>query len=110
MNRKLINPDIIIIQKAICTYFSLTYTELLGKRRSRNIVRPRQLAMYICSKCLVASLPEIGAAFLRDHTTVAHSLESMEKLFPTNKALTVAFDKIKTEYDEYLIKTSGGGW
>jgi len=67
------------IQDMVAEHFNLTVEDLNGRRRTKNIVYPRQIAMYICRKILPdASLPQVGDAFGgRDHTTVMHSCEKI---------------------------------
>ena len=61
------------IQKTVAEYFKLRVADLLSKRRSRSVARPRQLAMALAKELTNHSLPEIGDAFGgRDHTTVLH--------------------------------------
>ena len=65
----------------ICRYYNLQIDDLLGKKRPKNIAVPRQIAMYLCRKLTEASLPKIGSSFGgRDHTTVIHACEKIEKL------------------------------
>jgi len=69
------------IQKAVAEYYDLRLNELLSPRRSRNIARPRQVAMYLCKQLTQRSLPEIGRKFNgRDHTTVMHAVRKIEDL------------------------------
>ncbi len=69
------------IQKTVADYFKLRVADLLSKRRTRNIARPRQLAMAIAKELTNHSLPEIGDAFGgRDHTTVLHAVRKIKKL------------------------------
>jgi chromosomal replication initiator protein len=73
------NVTIVDIQKAVCEYFSVSHNELIGKRRDQKVVKPRQVAMYICKEFTGASYPEIGQAFGgRDHTTVMHSCRKID--------------------------------
>ncbi|MDD9921025.1 MAG: chromosomal replication initiator protein DnaA, partial [Boseongicola sp.] len=61
------------IQKTVADYFKIRVADLLSKRRSRSVARPRQLAMALAKELTNHSLPEIGDAFGgRDHTTVLH--------------------------------------
>jgi len=61
------------IQKTVADYFKIRVADLLSKRRSRSIARPRQIAMALAKELTNHSLPEIGDAFGgRDHTTVLH--------------------------------------
>lgn len=71
--------DIRRIQEAVCEYFSITNKDLLGQRRDQRIVRPRQVAMYLCKELTGASYPEIGTQFGgKDHTTVIHACRKVE--------------------------------
>lgn len=67
------------IQKTVCEYFSISMNELIGKRRDQKVVKPRQVAMYLCKELTGASYPEIGQEFGgRDHTTVMHSCRKID--------------------------------
>ncbi|MBX3167101.1 MAG: chromosomal replication initiator protein DnaA [Candidatus Eremiobacteraeota bacterium] len=71
--------DIRRIQEVVCEYFSMTAKDLLGGRRDQRIVRPRQVAMYLCKELTGASYPEIGTQFGgKDHTTVIHACRKVE--------------------------------
>jgi chromosomal replication initiator protein len=73
------------IQKAVCEYYKLRVSDLLSRRRPRNIARPRQVAMALCKELTEHSLPEIGDAFGgRDHTTVLHACRKIEELCETD--------------------------
>ncbi len=76
------------IQKTVADYFKLRVADLLSKKRSRSIARPRQLAMTLAKELTNHSLPEIGDAFGgRDHTTVLHGCRRIESLRETDKRL-----------------------
>jgi chromosomal replication initiator protein len=82
------------IQKTVAEYFKLRVADLLSKRRSRSIARPRQFAMALAKELTNHSLPEIGDAFGgRDHTTVLHGCRRIEALRNTDKRID----------DDYLI-------
>lgn len=73
------NITISEIQKTVCEYFSISHNELIGKRRDQKVVKPRQVAMYLCKELTGASYPEIGGEFGgRDHTTVMHSCRKID--------------------------------
>jgi chromosomal replication initiator protein len=77
---KQVNMSIDIIQKVTADYFSLLSSDLKGKKRSQNIVFPRQLSMYIAREITEFSTTEIGQSFGgRDHTTVIHSCQKIEE-------------------------------
>ena len=74
------------IQKTVADYFKIRVADLLSKRRSRSIARPRQLAMALAKELTNHSLPEIGDAFGgRDHTTVLHGCRRIAALRETEK-------------------------
>jgi chromosomal replication initiator protein len=69
------------IQKAVANYHGMPVTVLLSKRRTRDIVRPRQQAMFLCKEFTTRSLPDIGKRFGdMDHTTVMHACKRIAKL------------------------------
>ncbi|MEE3197564.1 MAG: chromosomal replication initiator protein DnaA, partial [Pseudomonadota bacterium] len=72
------------IQKTVAEYFKIRVADLLAKRRSRSITRPRQIAMALAKELTTHSLPEIGDAFGgRDHTTVLHACRRVKFLGET---------------------------
>lgn len=69
------------IQKTVADYYKIKVSDILSKRRSRSIARPRQLAMALSKELTNRSLPEIGNAFGgRDHTTVLHACRKIQQL------------------------------
>ena len=79
LQEKLITID--NIQKTVAEYYKIRVADLLSKRRSRTITRPRQLAMALAKELTNHSLPEIGDAFGgRDHTTVLHACRKIREL------------------------------
>ena len=69
------------IQKTVAEYYNIKLSDLLSKRRSRSITRPRQLAMALTKELTSHSLPEIGESFNgRDHTTVIHACTKISEL------------------------------
>ncbi len=84
------------IQKAVMEYYSLRPNDLKSKNRSRNLVIPRQLAMYLCREITDDSLPQIGKAFGgRDHSTVLHSHQKVKKDLESNTKLYKDLTAIK---------------
>ena len=74
------------IQKTVADYFKIRVGDLLSKKRSRSIARPRQFGMALAKELTNHSLPEIGDAFGgRDHTTVLHGCRRIESLRETDK-------------------------
>ncbi len=68
------------IQRKVAEHYNIRVTEMTSKRRERNIARPRQIAMYLAKNLTTKSLPDIGRAFDRDHTTVIHAVKTIEDL------------------------------
>jgi chromosomal replication initiator protein len=74
------------IQKTVAEYYKIRIADLLSKRRSRSIARPRQVAMALAKELTNHSLPEIGDAFGgRDHTTVLHGCKRVKELRETER-------------------------
>jgi chromosomal replication initiator protein len=74
------------IQKTVADYFKIRIADLLSKRRTRSVTRPRQLGMALAKELTNHSLPEIGDAFGgRDHSTVVHACRKVEELKETNR-------------------------
>ncbi len=67
------------IQKTVADYYTVRLTDLKSTRKDRKIARPRQIAMYLSKTLTTKSLPEIGAAFGRDHTTIIHAVRTIEE-------------------------------
>ncbi|MDP2234301.1 MAG: helix-turn-helix domain-containing protein, partial [Actinomycetota bacterium] len=73
--------SIATIQREACKFYGISQAELVGNKRSQNIVYPRQIAMYLSRELTDLSLPRIGSEFGgRDHTTVMHAKAKIEKL------------------------------
>ena len=66
------------IQLIVAADYSVTLNDLLSKRRSQVLVKPRQIAMWFCKEMTLMSYPEIGRRFLRDHTTVLHGVRKIQ--------------------------------
>ena len=82
------------IQKLVATHFNVSRTDILSTRRTANVVRPRQIAMYLSKVLTLRSLPEIGRRFGgRDHTTVLHAMRKIEGLASADEALR---DELRT--------------
>jgi chromosomal replication initiator protein len=81
------------IQKTVADFYRIKIVELLSKKRSRIIARPRQIAMTLARELTQLSLPEIGNAFGgRDHSTVLHACKTIESLRNTDSALNADFN------------------
>ena len=76
------------IQKTVAEYFKIKVADLFSKKRSRQIVRPRQIAMWLTKNLTSQSYPSIGEAFGgRDHTTVLHAVRTIDELREKNESL-----------------------
>ena len=84
------------IQTIVCQFFKISKNEMLSARRSRYLARPRQTAIYLAKLLTSKSLPEIGRSFSnRDHTTVIHSVKTIERLRQEDKELNANIDNLK---------------
>ena len=87
-----------LIQTSVCKFFKISKNEMLSARRSRYLVRPRQTAIYLAKLLTSKSLPEIGRSFSnRDHTTVIHSVKTIERLRHEDKELNLNIDNLKNK-------------
>ena len=87
-----------LIQTIVCKFFKISKNEMLSARRSRYLVRPRQTAIYLAKLLTSKSLPEIGRSFSnRDHTTVIHSVKTIERLRHEDKDLNSNIDNLKNK-------------
>ncbi len=90
------NVTIEKIQTIVCKFFKISKNEMLSSRRSRYLVRPRQVAIYLTKILTTKSLPEIGREFSnRDHTTVIHSVKTIEKLKEKSPEMNDNINKLK---------------
>jgi chromosomal replication initiator protein len=83
------------IQRTVAEHFKIRVADLLSKRRSRSITRPRQIAMALAKELTTHSLPEIGDAFGgRDHTTVLHACRRVKLLRETETRVTEDYSNL----------------
>ena len=86
------------IQTLVCKHFKISKNEMLSSRRSRYLVRPRQVAIYLSKILTTKSLPEIGREFSdRDHTTIIHSVKAIEKLKIDNLEISNGINSLKNQ-------------
>jgi chromosomal replication initiator protein len=89
------------IQKRVAEYFNIRVSDLLSKKRNRNIARPRQIAMALAKELTNMSLPDIGDAFGgRDHTTVIHACRKVAELMQSDP-------KVEEDYNNLRRQLSG---
>ena len=87
-----------LIQTIVCKYFKISKNEMLSSRRSRYLVRPRQTAIYLTKILTSKSLPEIGREFSnRDHTTIIHSVKTIEKIKDRDPEMVDNINKLKNQ-------------
>ena len=90
--------DIDTIQTIVCKFYKISKNEMLSPRRSRYLVRPRQIAIFLAKMLTSKSLPEIGRSFSnRDHTTVIHSVKTIERLRKEDSELNINIDSLKNK-------------
>lgn len=84
------------IQKATAAYFDIAVDDILSKRRTKTVVRPRHIAMYLAKTMTTRSLPDIGRRFGgRDHSTVIHAVSKVTDALSTDAALAEDVDAIR---------------
>jgi len=89
------------IQRVVARQYNVSRSDLLSSRRTANIVRPRQVAMYLAKTLTLRSLPEIGRRFGgRDHTTVLHAVRKIEALVSKDVALSEEVESLKRQLQE----------
>jgi chromosomal replication initiator protein len=87
-----------LIQTVVCKFFKISKNEMLSSRRSRYLVRPRQTAIFLTKILTSKSLPEIGREFSnRDHTTIIHSVKTIEKLKEKDSEMVDNINKLKNQ-------------
>jgi len=86
------------IQEAVASRFHVKVSDLKSKRRTKTLVYPRQIAMFLCRDLTDASFPEIGRDFGgKDHTTIIHACKQMKKIQETDATLRATLESLKEE-------------
>ena len=89
-----LNPDKII--NTVCDYFNIGYQDIIGKKKNKEVVEPRMIAIYLISELLNLPLVNIGKIFGgRDHTTIMHSRDKITEELKTNKKIQNLVSDIK---------------
>lgn len=84
------------ILRIVAKHYNVTRADLLSQRRTANVVKPRQVAMYLAKTLTLRSLPEIGRRFGgRDHTTVLHAVRKIDRLLATDRSLSDEIELLK---------------
>jgi len=93
---KVVNVTVDDIKKAVSNHFSIKVTEIISKRRTKNLSFPRHIAMYLCRKHTTASYPEIGEHFGgRDHSSVIHAASVVSSKLSTDTKVREIIDTIE---------------
>ena len=91
---KVISSD--FIQDVVAKYFSIDKKDLAGTKRSNDVARPRQIAMYLCREVANMTFPQIGIDFgNKDHSTVMHAHKKIEKEVKENTSTKLIVDSVK---------------
>ncbi|MEW6639476.1 MAG: helix-turn-helix domain-containing protein [Pseudomonadota bacterium] len=99
-------PSARAIQLAVCTYYDATLQDLLSPRRHAGIVRPRQVAVYLCRTLTALSMPKIGALFGdRDHTTILAAIRKVTEQLPRDDELRLDVEVLS---DQLLAQLEAG--
>ncbi len=90
-----INPTPEFIIKAVAKYFEITYEDIVGKDRSQKMVEPRKIAMYMVRDMTHLSFPKMGEVFNKDHSTVKHSIDTLEEQLKDDSSLREKIQDVK---------------
>ena len=90
-------PDVEMIQKTVSDFFHIRLVDLKSKKRTQHIAFCRQVAMYLCRKLTSSSFPVIGEAFGRDHSTVIHAFNLIQRRVTNDSAFRLSIEKIERE-------------
>ena len=97
-----ITPERIIDK--VCTFYNVSKSEILGQSRVKNIVVPRQVGMYLCSKLTSLNYVVIGTEFgNKDRTTVTHNIEKIENEIKTNYELDMQIKQIINDLNNITL-------
>jgi len=89
--------DIPLIKNTVCAHFSINVQDMDSAKRTKTLVHPRQIAMYLCRELTELSLPKIGENFgNRDHTTVMHACDKITKELKTDEDLRKTLSELKS--------------
>lgn len=83
------------IQEAVARYYHISLEDLKGKKRTKSIVEPRQIAMYLARELTNSSLPKLGSEFGKDHSTVLHAYDKINEEYKLQGDITKAINDLK---------------
>ncbi len=96
IKKKIVSMD--DIQEMVGARFHVKISDLKSRRRSKTLVHPRQIAMYLCRELTDSSYPEIGRQFGgKDHTTIIHACKQVIKAKDSDSALSATLDSLKEQ-------------
>lgn len=91
-----VKPSVEQIQYTVARYYGIHRAELISAQRAKRLVRPRQVAMYLCKELTVRSYLVIGRRFgQRDHSTILYSHQKVERLIPTDVQMATDIETLK---------------
>ncbi|MDO5117793.1 MAG: helix-turn-helix domain-containing protein, partial [Eggerthellaceae bacterium] len=83
------------IQKEVESYYKVSHSDLIGKKRTRDIIYARQVALYLCREMLDLPFKAIGDKFNKDHSTVIYSVTNVEEKMKESREMREEIDNIK---------------
>ena len=89
-----------LIQQAVAEYYGVSVADIVGQKRKREIALPRQVAIYLTREMTEMSLPRIGDAFKRDHSTIMHSCDKIAEMAKTSAEMAATVDDLKKRIQE----------
>jgi chromosomal replication initiator protein len=92
-----VKVDVEVLIQVVADHFKMKVADILGKKRNKEIVVPRQVAMYLAREMASMSYPDIGRAFGRDYTTVIHSYEKIKSEIKKDSALKTAVSELRSK-------------
>ncbi len=103
-------PTVARIQQAVASFYHIRPMEMVSQRRSREVARPRQVAMYLARELTPHSLPQIGRFFgNRDHTTVMHAIKRVEEFIALDWEFSEDVEDLRDRLTPEDAKTVDGG-
>lgn len=104
-------PPVKAIVATVAQLYKVTPLDILSARRTKNVVRPRQVAMYLARTFTPKSLPDIGQQFAgRDHTTILHAVRKITALVTTDDQLKQEIGVITAKLTELMARRYGVQW
>lgn len=94
-------PSVLSIQREVCKYYNISRADLVSTRRTKNVMEPRHVAIYLSRKLTTRSLPYIGGKFGgRDHTTALHSVQMVEQRMARDPAFAERVRSMQAGFQE----------